>query len=170
MTWDYARDLVTIVYDSKATGPNAFTAAIAKLGYEAKSPTMPPSTAAKLALRTQLPVPPDAPKFFVEAIDRAKEANKPLLIDFWAEWCLACRQLKHETLGHPDVVKVLRLVELVYVDLDKYPDLGDAYGVDAIPDVFFVDSSGRLVDRLQNFEPPDAFIARVRNAFALPPS
>ena len=143
-------------------------AAIEELGYEVKPTTPAPAKKTRSTTPVQLLVPDDAPQFFVEAIERAKEAQRPLVIDFWAEWCGACLRLKRETLEHPDVVEALRSIELVYIDLDKYPALGDAYGVDAIPDVFFVDKSGRIVDRLQNFEPPEAFVARVRKVFGQP--
>ncbi len=63
------------------------------------------------------------------------------------------------------MAKALSAVEVIYVDLDEFPALGEAHGVAAIPDVFFADSTGRIVDRLQNFETPEAFVARVRRAF-----
>lgn len=110
-------------------------------------------------------VPPNAPKFFVDAIERARANQRPIVIDFWAEWCAACLRLKVATLGHPEVAKALGEVEVIYVDLDKFPALGETYGVAAIPDLFFVDKSGRIVDRLQTFELPGAFVARIRKAF-----
>ncbi len=116
----------------------------------------------------RLLVPTGAPKFFVDAIEKAGASQRPIVIDFWAKWCVACLQLKRATLEHSEVVQALRGVELIYVDLDKYPALGEAYGVVAIPDVFFIDKSGRIVDRLQDFEPPEAFVARVRNSFGRP--
>ncbi len=87
-----------------------------------------------------------------------------MIIDFWAEWCAACVRLKRETLEHPEAAEVLSAIELIYVDLDKYPTLGEAYGVVAIPDVFLIDGSGRIVDRMQTFVPPKAFVTRVRQA------
>ena len=113
-------------------------------------------------------VPADAPKFFVDAIERARAAQRPIIIDFWAEWCVTCLRLKRETLEHPDAARVLSAIELIYVDLDKYPTLGEAYGVVAIPDVFLIDSSGRIVDRMQKFVPPKAFVTRVRKALGQP--
>lgn len=145
-------------------------AAIAKLGYKAKPPTQGPSKRASSTLTGHLPIPADAPPFFVEAIDRARAAKRPMVIDFWAEWCVTCLRLKRETLEHPDVVKALRSVELIYVDLDKYPTLGEAFEVNAIPDVIFVDESGRIVDRLHNFEPPAVFVARLRRFVRPPPN
>lgn len=168
MDWDYARDLVTVSHDSGVAGPDVFAAAIAELGYEVKPTTPAPVKKARSTLPAQLGVPAEAPPFFVEAIERARSAKRPLVIDFWAEWCVACLRLKRETLEHPEVVKAFRSVELIYVDLDQYPTLGDVYGVAAIPDLIFADKTGRIVDRMQNFEPPEAFVARVRKAFSQP--
>ena len=142
--------------------------AIAELGYDAKSPSHKLPKRVRSKQLSRLCVPPNAPKFFVQAIERARATRRPIIIDFWAEWCAACLRLKRETLANPDVAKALREVEVIYVDLDKFPMLGETYGVAAIPDLFFIDTSGRIVDRLQNFEPPDAFVARLRKAFAAP--
>ncbi len=113
-------------------------------------------------------MPPDAPKFFLDAIERAKQANRPVLIDFSADWCVACLRLTRETIEDPEVAKALRAIELIYVDLDKYPALGEAYGVAAIPDLIFADKSGKIVDRLQTFEGPEDFVRRLRRVFAVP--
>jgi len=113
-------------------------------------------------------IPADAPKFFLDAIERARASKRPIIIDFWAEWCVACLRLKRETLEHPETAGVLSAIELIYVDLDKYPTLGEAYGVAAIPDVFLIDSSGRIVDRMQEFVPPKAFVTRLQEAFGQP--
>lgn len=142
--------------------------AISELGYDARAPSRRPSARVRSKQLSRMCVPPNAPKFFVDAIERARANRTPIIIDFWAEWCGGCLQLKRETLGHPEVGTVLSEVEVIYVDLDNFPALGEAYGVAAIPDLFFVDKSGRIVDRLQNFEPPERFVARVRKTFGTP--
>ena len=58
------------------------------------------------------------------------------------------------------VAKALEEVQLIYVDLDKYPKLAEGYGVKLIPDVFFIDREGSVVDRLRRFEKPGPFIIR----------
>ncbi len=159
---------MTVHYDPTAARPDLYRAAISKLGYEVKVPSRAQSKKVVSRRLSRLRVPKDAPKFFVDAIERAKATQRPLVIDFWAEWCVACLRLKRETLEHRSVVNALRSIELIYVDLDKNPALGEAYGVAAIPDLFFIDKSGRIVDRLQKFEPPEEFVARVRKAFSQP--
>lgn len=83
-------------------------------------------------------------------------------MDFWATWCPPCVRLKKETLQDPKVSRLLNGVELIFVDLDKHPDLGKAFGVHAVPDVFLIDGQGVVVDRLRNFEPPNLFLARLK--------
>ncbi len=145
-----------------------YRAAISELGYDVKIHSGAQSEKAVSRRLSRLYVPTDAPTFFVDAIERAKAKQRPLVIDFWAEWCVACLRLKRETLENTEVAQALRSVELIYVDLDKYPSLGDAYGVAAIPDLIFADKSGRIVDRLQTFEGPEDFVGRLRRVFIVP--
>ena len=155
---------MTVEYDPRAVGTGALAAAISELGYDAKAPLPQQSKKSVSKPLSRLSVPADAPQFFIDAIKRARAAQRPMIIDFWAEWCAACLRFKRETLEHPEAAGVLSAIELIYVDLDKYPALGEAYGVVAIPDVFLIDSSGRIVDRMQKFVPPKVFVARVRKA------
>jgi thioredoxin len=108
------------------------------------------------------PLPENAPKDFADAFKRAAAANKPLVIDFWAPWCAPCMRLKKETLADPKVAKALEGFEVILVNLDQHPELAKAYGVNSIPDVFFVDVAGRVVDRLKAFEAPGPFLDRLR--------
>ena len=47
------------------------------------------------------------------------------------------------------------------MDLDEHKEVGKAFRVGAIPDVFFVAPDGRIVDRLREFESPDVFKVRL---------
>ena len=58
-------------------------------------------------------------------------ADKPVLVDFWAEWCGPCRMIApalEELAG-----EMADQVEIVKVDIDANPDAPTKYGVRGIP-------------------------------------
>lgn len=136
---------------------------IVDLGYKVERAQAPEREEPETQSRRKAPQPTDVPGFFREALTRAKEHKKPLVIDFSATWCVPCQRLKRETLADPKVANALGEVELVLVDLDRYPQLAEAYGVSSIPDVFFIDQDGWIIDRLRKFEAAGPFLTRVRN-------
>ncbi|AEJ60457.1 thioredoxin [Spirochaeta thermophila DSM 6578] len=72
----------------------------------------------------------------VKAADFEKEVLKadiPVLVDFWAEWCMPCRmvspildELAEEYAGKLKVVKV---------NVDEEPDLASRFGIVSIPTI-----------------------------------
>jgi thiol:disulfide interchange protein DsbD len=102
-------------------------------------------------------------------IDSANK-NKPVIIDFYANWCSPCRQLDEITFHHPDIVKLSQdEFIMVKVDLTKNNDdqnqyrLLNEYNVKGVPTVVFLDTSGkeRKDLRLVDFLSPDEFLNRM---------
>jgi len=154
---------VTIAYDPTLTTPEKLTKVITDLEYKVEAIEVAKTEAdAKQVKPVKAPLPENAPKFLRDAFAKARQLHQPLVVDFWAEWCAPCLQLKKVTFHDPKVAKLLDKVQLVFVDLDKYPTLGTAFGVKSVPDVFLIDRKGMIVDRLRNFEPPAEFLIRLK--------
>jgi thiol:disulfide interchange protein DsbD len=96
-----------------------------------------------------------------EALAAAKADAKPMLIDFTADWCAACKRLARETFAERSVSSELRRFVLLELDAthDDDPDvirLQKHYRVVGLPTVILVGSDGvetmRITDYVQAAE------------------
>ncbi|MCH7926156.1 MAG: thioredoxin family protein [Planctomycetes bacterium] len=151
-----------ICYAPALTTPEQLGKKITALGYKIETVAhRSPTVDARGEMKRKAPLPDDAPEFLRDAFALAKEKNQPLIVDFWASWCGPCLQLKNVTFADKKVARLLERAQVVFIDLDDHPELGDAYAVETVPDVFLIDRSGFIVDRVLNFEPPAIFAKRL---------
>ena len=97
----------------------------------------------------------------------ASVENKPVVVYFWAVWCQYCAKFQAETLGNPQINKILENdYVLVAMDLDVDRDISGKYGVSYPPYILFMDSKGNVLDRIAGAVGPETFlptITRVRD-------
>jgi thiol:disulfide interchange protein DsbD len=110
-------------------------------------------------------------KYDAKALAAARAANKPVVIDFYADWCLPCKELDEKTFTNPAVAAELNRFVRVKADLTAPDDattkqLTKEYAILGVPTLVFVDANGREIPglRITGFEPPEKFLARLRQA------
>ena len=108
---------------------------------------------------------------FDDGLAKARTENKPIFVEFYAEWCIFCKKFQKETIKNQQVASMLA-ENFVYVRLNaensesqlRYQgksfsnvELAQAFGVNAYPSLVFLDSKGQPITMLSGFVPPDQF-------------
>ena len=84
-----------------------------------------------------------------KGFQKAQQENKPILMYFWAVWCQYCAKFQTDTLGNPQVKKILENdYVLVAMDLDVDRDMANTYGVSYPPYLIFMDVKGNVLQRV----------------------
>ncbi len=94
---------------------------------------------------------------FDDSLQTAKKEGKPLMVDFYTDWCGWCKKLDSDTYSDRTVRKLAEGFICVKVDADKERELVSKYGVNGYPTVIFFDSSGNIVNRQVGYAGPADF-------------
>jgi thioredoxin-like negative regulator of GroEL len=104
------------------------------------------------------------PPPFEEAVEAARKAGKPLIIEFGAAWCDPCQQLEAD-LRKPDGQTALQAVHLVRYDVDHEPGTAvkERFRVRSYPTLMAIDGDGKETGRhvgYGDFEAVRAWLVR----------
>lgn len=97
----------------------------------------------------------------------ALREGRPLLVDFTAAWCGACKELDRKTFSAPEVLPEMARFVAVKVDAtnDEDPKVEATlarFQVVGLPTVLVFDSSGRETIRYTDFVGPEVFLEAVQ--------
>jgi thiol:disulfide interchange protein DsbD len=107
------------------------------------------------------------------ALDEARTANQPVMLDFTAEWCISCKEMEEYTFLDPGVIGALQPFMLLRADVtDNNADdqaLLQRFRSFGPPTIAFYDAGGTERDnfKLVGFVPAEKFREHVQSLAAL---
>ncbi|WP_321326447.1 protein-disulfide reductase DsbD [Thiomicrorhabdus sp.] len=97
--------------------------------------------------------------------------GKPVMLDFYADWCVSCKEMEARTFTDPAVHNALKGVTLLQADVTANDDTDKAlmkqFGIIGPPGILFFTADGKeqKAQRVVGFKKPEAFTNNINNAY-----
>jgi thiol:disulfide interchange protein DsbD len=79
-----------------------------------------------------------------------RDSNRPIMIDLYADWCVACKELEKYTFSDPKVSEILNQFKLIKFDITNTSEEHSKYlqsmRIFGPPALFFYDASGQEIN------------------------
>ncbi|MEN5388025.1 protein-disulfide reductase DsbD [Aliarcobacter skirrowii] len=99
-----------------------------------------------------------------ELEDAILKSSKPIMLDFWATWCVSCKELDQITFKNPEVINKLKGFTLLKVDVTQNSDDDKAiqkrFGIVGPPALIFWDENKQEVKsaKIVGYKNPKEFL------------
>lgn len=109
-------------------------------------------------------------QFEMENFLKEKNAGKLIMVDFYANWCIPCKEMEHKTFSNKEIQETLKNFVLYQVDLTKEPkgsikSFVEEMDIQGIPTILFFKNGEEIENlRLVGYEGPEEFKKRLENA------
>ena len=91
------------------------------------------------------------------------KSEKPVFVDFWAEWCGPCRMVgpvvEQIAQTQSDKIKVVKL------NVDENQDIAMKYGVQSIPSLMIF-NKGKELNRIVGAAPKDTYVKFINDSLS----
>jgi thiol:disulfide interchange protein DsbD len=109
---------------------------------------------------------PQWQKFSIQAYKSSLKNNEKMVIDFYADWCIPCKELDALTFSDERVIKEMERFTNYKVDMTKMTseneDLRKRFKIVGMPTVLIIDSRGKEVQRITGFVNAEEFMGNIK--------
>jgi len=151
------RDAFTLSYDSTLVTLEDMYESITNLGY---TPGLDVTTRGQEVTPTRSG---KIPEPIASALNEAISHQKLLFVEFYAQWCIACRALEETTFSNPDVKAVLDEYLIEKIDTDVSVEASTYFEVVGMPTLLVLDADGKEITRLVGQVGPEELVTILQN-------
>ncbi|WP_144995422.1 thioredoxin family protein [Polystyrenella longa] len=102
---------------------------------------------------------------FRKAYDEAKRTNRPLLIHFYADWCMPCQKMEKEVLSSRELSQLVNNdFVAVKINADHHQDVVEHFSVKSLPSDVIIDPAGKVLLRNKGYLKPNVYLAGIHSA------
>ncbi len=105
----------------------------------------------------------------MEELESTLDSGKPVMIDFYADWCLPCREMDNITFPDPEIVNLSRQFTMIKIDLTRVDGqfekrVQQDFRVKGVPTYLFMTAAGIELTHIRSsgFEEPEDFLQRMQ--------
>ncbi|MFQ3288619.1 MAG: thiol:disulfide interchange protein DsbD [Alteromonadaceae bacterium] len=107
-----------------------------------------------------------------QAIKEANGQGRTVMVDLYADWCIACKEFEEHTFSKPEVKQALANTTWLQIDLTETSSTGsielmEHFDVFGLPSIIFFDLTGNELtqNRVTGFMKAEAFAKHIRAIF-----
>ncbi|KVP36704.1 protein-disulfide reductase DsbD [Burkholderia ubonensis] len=97
-----------------------------------------------------------------------KTSGQPVMLDFYADWCVSCKEMEHLTFTDSRVQARLAQLHLVRADVTANSPADQAllkrFNLFGPPGIIFFDRNGKEIGRVVGYQAPDTFLRSLDRA------
>lgn len=102
-------------------------------------------------------------EFSENALITSKNNAKPVIIDFYADWCIPCKELDYSTFPDPQVVETSKRFDTYKADMthtlsDEVEMIRTKFKIIGVPTLLILDSKGNEVNRITGYISAEEFL------------
>ena len=104
-----------------------------------------------------------------KALAFAKQQRKPVLIDFYADWCHWCKVLDKDVFPTAEFNEQAKNFILLKVNGEIQASLAERFGISGYPTAIFVDYNGNVIHEIVGYLPLAGYIEEMKTALSKAP-
>ncbi len=100
------------------------------------------------------------------AVKEAVKTRKPLMVDFYTDWCGACKLMDAEAYTDADIREQAQKFVMVKIDAEKRTDLAKRFEVTGYPTILWLDGDAKVLESSPGYDGVPMLKDQMKSALA----